>query len=119
MQINGGTLTGSMPLDLPKADLGDLKLEIPFEKGVGTVKTFDGNGQDLQLGGDGTIHLARKMDSSRIDLQVRLKASEAFKKDQPIVGMGLSALPADRKDPDFRMARIAGTLTKPTFVPGR
>lgn len=117
--LKGGTLTGAMPLDLPAARLGTIELVIPFEKGVGTVETFTGDGEDLQLKGSGTINLARNLDASRINLELGLRAAEAFAKEQPLIGMGLNTLPPDREDPTFRKARVGGTLARLSFGPGR
>lgn len=117
--LKGGTLTGAMPLDLPEARLGDLALAIPFENGVGTVESLTGNGEDLQLKGGGTINLARNLEASRLNLELGLRAAEAYAKDQPLIGMGLNTLPADREDPTFRKARVGGTLARLSFGPAR
>lgn len=117
-QLNGGTLPGALPLDLPSARLGDLQLTLPIEEGVGTL-TLTGNGEDLQVQGEGTLHLARRMEQSRVDVTVKLRASEAFAAAQPMIGMGLNTLPADPSDPSFRRARVGGTLSRLSFTPGR
>lgn len=117
-QLNGGTLPGPLPLSLPSARLGDLQLSVPIEEGVGTV-TLTGDGEDLQLRGEGTLNLARRMEMSRVDLTVKLRASEAFAEAQPMIGMGLNTLPADRDDPSFRRAHVGGTLGRLSFGPGR
>ena len=117
--LKGGTLTGAMPLDLPAARLGTIEIAVPFENGVGTVETFTGNGEDLQVRGSGTINLARNLEASRINLDLALRATEAFAKEQPLIGMGLNTLPPDREDPSFRKARVGGTLSRLSFGPGR
>lgn len=117
-RLNGGTLPGSFPLDLPSARIGDLQLELPIEDGVGAL-VLSGNGEDLQLQGEGSVNLARQLGLSRLDVQVKLRASPEFVQAQPMIGMGLNTLPADPTDPSFRQARVAGTLSRPSFTPGR
>jgi type II secretion system protein N len=117
-QLNGGTLPGALPLDLPSARLGDLQLTLPIEEGVGTI-SLAGNGEDLQLQGEGTLNLARRLEMSRLDLMVKLRASEEFARAQPMIGMGLNTLPAAPDDPSFRRARVGGTLSRLSFTPGR
>jgi type II secretion system protein N len=119
VQVNGGTLRGDLPLDLPKASLGDITARIKFEKGTGTVEALEGKGDDLQLGGEGTITLARQLASSQLNMTVRLKASPTFTRSAGIVGSGISFLPPDKKDPTFRGARLAGSFARPAFLPAR
>jgi type II secretion system protein N len=119
LQVNGGTLKGDLPLDLPKAALGTITARIKFDKGTGTLETLEGTGEDLQLGGEGTVTLARILEASQLNMTVRLKPSPDFTRSAGIVGSGISFLPPDKKDPTFRAARLAGTLTRPAFLPAR
>ncbi|MCI0569942.1 MAG: type II secretion system protein GspN [Myxococcaceae bacterium] len=119
LQVNGGTLRGDFPLELPKAALGDIDARLKIEKGTGTVEALEGNGADLQLGGEGTITLARQLENSQLNLTVRLKASPEFTRSAGLMGSGISLLPPDKKDPTFRAARVAGSFRRPAFLPAR
>jgi type II secretion system protein N len=104
---------------LPKANLGDVTAKVKFEKGVGTVETLEGTGEDLKLGGEGTLTLARRLEASQLNLLVRLKPSPDFQRSAGLLGSGISFLPPDKTDPTFRAARVTGPLASPRFLPAR
>lgn len=123
LTVNGGTVTvpimGEMtPMDLPKIAFGDLDGKLVFDKGAGTLETFTVKGQDLEVRGEGTVKLARRIDFTDLRLKVALKAENDFVKRLGLIGSGLSMLPADPKDPNFRVASITGLLNRPQFTPG-
>jgi type II secretion system protein N len=120
LSIQGGTLTlPMMPLDLPAASLGVLELELPIEKGLGTLKTFHLEGPDLEVRATGTVKLARVLAYAEPDVAFRLRALPDFVRRVGVVGMALSQLPVDPTDSAYRDARMTGYLGKPAFRPGR
>lgn len=123
LTVNGGTVTVPImgeptPMDLPKILFGKLDARMVFDKGAGTLEVFDVQGDDVEIHGEGTVKLARKLDFSELGLKVRLKAEDAFVKRLGLIGSGLSMLPADPKEPSFRTASIRGYLNRPQFTPG-
>lgn len=123
LTIKGGKVKvpmyGSMmPVDLPRIALGELALRLPIEKGQGTLETLRGRSEDLEVAGSGTLKLARRLEYSEPNLELKLKAEPAFTQRLGILGSGLSILPADRQDPTFRVARLTGYLGRPNFGPG-
>ncbi len=123
LTVNGGTITVPMygtptPLDLPKIQAGDLKAEIKFEKGLGTVANFTSVGPDVSLRSEGTVKLAKALEHSEANLDFKVRADQEFVKRLGLIGSGLSMLPPDKLDPAFRVAKITGFLMSPKFAPG-
>lgn len=123
LAVNGGTVKvpmggTPMPIDLPKTDLGNLVVKIGFAKGLGTVDTLRASGGDLDLTANGTLKLARKVDYSEPNLDLKLRVNPDTVKRLGIMGSGLSLLPSDRSDPSTKSAHLSGYLSKPRFVPG-
>jgi type II secretion system protein N len=120
LAVQGGSLTlPMMPLDLPAASLGALEVEIPIEKGLGTIKTFHLDGTDVEVRASGTVKLARALAYAEPDVLFRLRALPDFVKRVGVVGLALNQLPVDPTDAAFRDAKLTGYLGKPNFRPGR
>lgn len=120
LAVQGGSLTlPMMPVDLPAANLGALEVEIPFEKGLGTIKTFHLDGTDMEVRASGTVKLARALAYAEPDVLLRLRALPDFTKRVGVVGLALNQLPVDPTDAAFRDAKLTGYLGKPSFRPGR
>lgn len=122
--VKGGTLTvpvyGEMtPIDLPKIALGAVEVKIKFEKGLGTIESFQSKGEDLDLSATGTLKLAKRIDYSEANVAIRLKAEPGFTNRLGMIAMGLSTLPADNENPSFKLARMTGFLGRLDFNPGR
>jgi type II secretion system protein N len=122
--VKGGTLTvpvyGEMtPIDLPKIALGAVEVKIKFEKGLGTIESFQSKGEDLDLSATGTLKLAKRIDYSEANVAIKLKAEPGFTNRLGMIAMGLSTLPADNENPSFKLARMTGFLGRLDFNPGR
>lgn len=121
--INGGTMNivipmyGSepTPLDLPKIVFGDITGKMKFEKGAGTVEEFKSRSPDLEGNITGTLKLAKVLQYSEANLEIRFKPDSEFQKRLGLVGSALSAVGSDPKDPNWRMGRLTGLLGKPNF----
>lgn len=121
--INGGTMNivipmyGSepTPLDLPKIVVGDITGKVKFEKGAGTVEEFKSKSPDLEGNVSGTIKLAKVLQYSEANLEIRFKPDPEFQKRLGLVGSALSAVGSDPKDPNWRLGRLTGLLGKPNF----
>jgi type II secretion system protein N len=118
--INGGTVTVPMygqptPVDLPKIALGDLNARIVFDKGQGKVDALDAQSTDVDLRGSGTVKLARRLELSELNVELRFKPDPQFQKRLGMIGAGMSMLQVDRQDPEYRLARVTGFLARPTF----
>jgi type II secretion system protein N len=118
--VKGGEVTvpymgTPTPIGLPRVAVGDLTAKVKFEKGSGSIEEFSGKSDDLEVHVDGTLKLARRPEYSETNLQLRLRASPDLVKNLGIVGSGLSMMPADPRDPNFRTARITGFIGRPSF----
>jgi type II secretion system protein N len=123
-QVNGGSITlpmygESTPVDLPKIVAGDTDVKLTFDRGMGKVDTFHAKGEDLELFLGGTLKLARKLEFSEPNLELRLRTEPEFVKRLGMIGAGLAMLGPDKTDPNFRVGKVTGYLSRPNFQPGR
>lgn len=123
LAINGGTANITVaqfgpdptPFDLPKIVIGDMTGKVKIEKGAATVEEFKSKSADLETALSGTIKLAKRVEYSEPALEVRVKADPEFQKRLGPLGMGLSIIGADPKDPTWRLGRLTGHLGRPQF----
>ncbi len=123
LSVNGGTVSVPLPmygpdptpLDLPKIVFGDLGGHVKFEKGAGTIDELKSRSSDLELNVSGTLKLAKKLEYSESNMEVRFKPDPEFQKRLGLIGSALSMVGADPKDPSWRMGRLTGFLGKPNF----
>lgn len=116
--INGGSVpVASMggEVDLPKVILGDLDINVPVEKGLGTIEALSAKSTDVTLNGSGTLKLAKNLDYSEPNLELRFKIEEDLKKRLGAIAFGINMLPSDPKDREFKLARVTGFLARPNF----
>ncbi|MBI3185218.1 MAG: type II secretion system protein GspN [Myxococcales bacterium] len=121
--VNGGSVEIAIPMygpeptpvDLPKIGLGEVNGAIKFDKGAGTIEDFTVKGKGLEVKASGTLKLAKRLEYSEPNVEVRLKTDPEFSKSLGVYGMGLSALPPDPKDSSWRLARLTGYLGRPSF----
>lgn len=73
------------------AKAGKLELSADVEKGVATIKRFTSKGRDMELAGRGTARLTIPFNSSSLDLLMRLKLTDNYRKKHSWV-KGLFAL---------------------------
>jgi type II secretion system protein N len=122
--VNGGTITvpvmgQPMLVPLEKLSIGDLEARVKFEKGQGRIEKFQGKGDDLEVLASGTIKLARQVDYAESNIDLKLKFDPDAQKRLGAMAMGLTFLPADKENPEFRTAKITGFLARPNFNPGQ
>ncbi len=94
LSVNGGTVSVALPmygpeptpLDLPKIVMGDLAGRLKIEKGTGTVEEFHSKSQDLEVNVSGTVKLAKKLEYSESNLEVRFKPDPEFQKRLGLIG---------------------------------
>jgi type II secretion system protein N len=119
VQINGGGIViasfGTEPIDLPKVPVGDLGGKIKIEKGVGTFDNFAGKADGFDLQATGTVKLAKRLEYSEPNIEVRLKATPEWLEHLGPYKFGMSMLQSDPKDPSWRMGRLTGYLGRPAF----
>ena len=118
--LNGGTVTVPMygqptPVDLPKITLGQLDGRIAFDKGQGKVDKLDAQSTDVDLRGSGSVKLARRLEFSELNVELRFKPDPQFQKRLGMIGAGMAMLQTDRQDPQYRLARVTGFLGRPSF----
>ena len=131
LTVNGGTLAivipqyGSdpTPLDLPKIMFGDISGRVKIEKGLGTIGELSGKSQDIEMQASGTLKLAGRLingalrgaEYSEPNLEIRFKPDSEFQKRLGMIGMAISAVPSDPKDPTWRKGTLSGYLNRPKF----
>lgn len=109
----------AMPMDLPRVLLGELKGDIQFDKGLGTVRDLNLKSEDLEGSGTGTVKLGRRLEYSELALDVRLKFEQAFQQRLGPLALAVNMLPADRDNPGWRGGRLTGMVGSPRFAPKR
>jgi type II secretion system protein N len=124
LAIQGGTVNvpmmgQTMAQGIPAVALGALELELPIEKGLGTLKTFHVDGADLEVRATGTVKLARALAYAEPDIVFRIRPLPDFLRRLGPLGVLFSQLPVDPTDSAFRDAKLTGYLGKPAFRPGR
>jgi type II secretion system protein N len=123
LTVNGGNVSvvipqfgaDPTPLDLPKIALGEITVRLKVDKGAGTVDDFKAKSSDLEAGLSGTLKLGKKVEYSDANLEVRIKPEAEFQKRLGLLGSALSMIPADPKDPTWRLGHLTGYLGKPQF----
>ena len=89
MNIGDGEAKIDIPgwggLTLDQADAGDLEIEATIEEGTANIESFTADGKDLKLDVLGFIRLARPMKRSQLNLMLKAKVDEAYKKRSPKV----------------------------------
>jgi type II secretion system protein N len=124
LAVNGGTMKVPMygemtPIDLPRIAVGDCEAKINFEKGLGTIEKFQAKGSDVDIAATGTLKLSKRLEYSEANVDLKLKLEDGFKNRLGLVAAGLAALPEDKENPGFRVAKLTGFLGRPNFRPGR
>lgn len=124
VQIKGGTLTIPIygqptPVDLPRIALGDITGRVKIDKGLATIEKLLAKGSDVELQAGGTVKLNRRPDYSELNLDLKIKTEQEFRQRLGMIASGLSILPPDKDNPDFRVARVTGPLGRPNMGPGQ
>lgn len=121
--VNGGTASIPIaaygpeptPLDLPKIALGDLTAKLKFDKGAGTVEELKSKSSDIEAQASGTMKLAKRVDYTELNMDIRFKPDSEFQKRLGPLGMAFSMVGADPKDPNWRAGKLTGYLSRPAF----
>ncbi len=117
-KFGGGMLKG---FALPPIDLGTVPLKLEIEDG--TART-DGpqriRGPELEAEVDGTLKLRPIFLTSRLDVSLRFKPTDAFwKKHEKLAGLVQALLKSAKGADGWYGYRITGQLARPNFRPMR
>lgn len=123
LAINGGTANITIaqfgpdptPVDLPKIVLGEMTGKVKIEKGAAAIEDFKSKSADLELGVGGTVKLAKRLEYSEPNVEVRVKVDPEFQKRLGLLGSVFSMLGPDPKDPTWRLGRLTGYVGRPQF----
>jgi type II secretion system protein N len=123
LAINGGTANITIaqfgpeptPVDLPKILLGEINGKMKIEKGAATIEEFKSKSADLEMNLSGTAKLAKRLEYSEPNMELRVKPDPEFQKRLGMIGSALSMIGPDPKDPTWRMGRLTGYLGRPQF----
>ncbi len=121
--VNGGTISVPIPqygpdptpVDLPKIVFGDILGRITIDKGAAAIDEFTSKSSDLESAITGSLKMGKKLEYSESNLEIRLKPDPEFQKRLGMIGMALSRIGADPKDPAWRMGRLTGYIGRPQF----
>ncbi len=123
LRIEGAKFGGGMVkgFTLPPIDLGTVPLKLRIEKGTATT---DGplkiEGRDLQAEIDGKIVLRPIFLTSRVDLSLRFKPTEAFwEENKKLAGLAQALLNNAKRSDGWYGYRMTGQLGRPSFRPKR
>lgn len=122
--LKGGTVTIPLygqptPIDLPRVVIGDLEGRLIIDKGVGRLEGLRTRSDELEVVADGSLQLNDDPTYSDTNFLIKIKANPEFVKRLGLIGSGLSMLPPDPAQPDFRVAQMTGYLGRPQVAPAR
>jgi type II secretion system protein N len=66
-------------LTIEQIDVGDVRLAIDIDEGIGAVRELENDGEDITLRGSGNIHFQRPLAQTRLDLLLSFNFSDAYK----------------------------------------
>ena len=92
---------------LPKVALSDLKTEIKFFKGRGTIKTLEAIGDDIKITGKGSFDLSNQFSESKLNINMQIST-----KGKSFLGKLILALRKGKRE-SFIPVSITGSLSKP------
>ncbi|MEM9191100.1 MAG: type II secretion system protein GspN [Myxococcota bacterium] len=70
---------GGSGVTVEQINAGTVTLVAEVDSGVARIDTFEANGDDLELGGSGSIRLMRPVQNSRMDLLLRFEFSDGYR----------------------------------------
>lgn len=111
----------SLPVPLPILDTGAIQVEATILNGRASLRntSLGAPGKDIQLFANGDIQLNDRMESSKVDLRLRLKMSDKIFTAMPALKQMLSTLAAQQPDGFYAM-KTSGTLERMNLpVPDR
>jgi type II secretion system protein N len=112
-----GIVAAAFPGGLPAIPLGDVQGLVRFEKGTGTVETFQTKSEQVEIRATGTLKLKQRLQYTEPTVDVKLRVEPELTKSLGPAGLGLAILPADKDDNRFRAASLSGSLGKLAFKP--
>jgi type II secretion system protein N len=102
-------------------EAGDLDLQISVRKGIGEVEKLSASGADLQLQGSGNIRLLQEISSSRLNLILDIKFTDAYRKRNDrtralfeLMNLNPQMRKAKTREGSLRY-RISGVLARPSY----
>jgi type II secretion system protein N len=111
-------------LNLPAISLGSVSIDVSVESGVMKFKKIESKGKDIDLELDGLVKLKDKTLDSEMQLGLRFKFNDSFKKKGPTIEgllLMLDAVPFlhSAKHGDQYSLRVNGTFSgAPQVTPG-
>lgn len=125
LSIQGATLVravarleGGMSLTLPRISLGDVDAAAALDKGVAKVERLFARGGDVDAEVDGTVALRPALLLSQADLHLKLRPSERWMQENPVVRGTLGMLGPRAPDGSYTVS-FSGPLLRLQPRPGR
>jgi len=104
--------TDSIPVDLPRIVLGNLKSSASIKKGQLQIVHTKTQSSELACELLGNIQLASRLAYSEANFTVRLQAQPELLGRLGILGSAVSLLPVDPQDEQWRKAQFSGQLSR-------
>lgn len=111
-------LEGGMSLTLPRVSLGDVDAAAAVEKGTARVERLSARGGDVDAEIDGTVALRPALMLSQADLHLKLRPSERWMQENPVVRGALGMLGPRGPDGSYTVT-FSGPLLRLQTRPGR
>jgi len=102
----------SIPVDLPRVVLGNLKTSASIKKGQVQIVQTKTQSDELTCELLGNIQLAKRLAYSEANLTLRLQVQPEFLGRLGMLGPAVSLLPVDPQDGQWRKAQLSGQLSR-------
>ncbi len=107
---------GSEDITLPQIVIGNVPIQVSVKNGIARIEKMEGKGKDLDLSVDGQITLRENVAESDLNLNLRFKFNDAYKKKgESTAGLLLlldsePKLRASKRPDGFYALRVVGPL---------
>jgi type II secretion system protein N len=111
-------LEGGMIMTLPQVSFGDIEAALVLDKGAARIERLAARGGDVEADVDGSVALRPALALSQADLHVKVRPSERWIQQNPVVSSMLGFLGPRAGDGSYTVS-LSGPLARLQSRPGR
>jgi type II secretion system protein N len=111
-------LEGGMTMTLPQVSFGDVEAALVLEKGAAKIERLSARGGDVEADVDGSVALRPALALSQADLHLKVRPSEHWMQQNPLVRGALGFLGPRAGDGSYTVS-LSGPLARLQSRPGR